>query len=289
MRVEQLVFVGPGRLGLALGYALVQADAVRSLVYHGRRPDPPSHPLFIQGLAEYRQGIERPAGGTTALFLTVPDRVLPEICIALAARGPAPAGCPALHTSGVQGAEPLEPLNRAGYRVGTLHPFQAVANPITGAERLMGAGFAISGEREALAAARRIVAILGGKGMEVPTHRRPLYHAAGVLASNYVVVLLAEATRLLQEAGARADEAEAAVLSLARGTVENVAELGLVSALTGPIVRGDVETVGLHLRSLDEADASFYAVLGRRTLDRVRETLSPEVVGELDELFGRYA
>lgn len=285
--MERLVFVGPGRVGLALGYALIQADAVSSLVYHGRRPEPPSHPLFHQGLAEYRYGLERPAPGTTALILSVPDRVLPEISVALAARGQAPAGCPAIHTSGVQGAEPLEPLNRVGYRVGTLHPLQSIANPVTGAERLVGSGFAVSGEREALAVIRRLVGILEGRAMTIPTHRRPLYHASAVLASNYLVVLLREAVRILQEAGAGAEEAEDAIVALARGTLTNIQELGLDQALTGPIVRGDLETVELHLRTLAPDDRDLYALLGLRALTGGADRLSPEQISEFKELLQR--
>jgi predicted short-subunit dehydrogenase-like oxidoreductase (DUF2520 family) len=287
--VERLVIVGPGRVGLALGLALSEADAVESLVYHGRRPEPPSHPLFHRGIARYRYGLERPAEGTTAVLLTVPDRVLPEIAEALAARGAPPAGCPALHTSGVSGADPLEPLHVAGYAVGTLHPLQAIANPLTGAERLVGAGFALSGESGALAAGRRLVAALGGRAITVPSHRRPLYHAAAVLASNYLVVLLGEAIRLLAEAGGGVEDAEDALVALARGTLENVAELGVGSSLTGPVMRGDVETVHLHLRTLRAEDAALYAALGSRALNTARAHLPPDVAGELHDLFQRYA
>lgn len=286
--MERLVFIGPGRMGLALGYALVQAEVVDSLIYHGRRPEPPSHPLFLQGRAEYRYGLERPAPGTTAVLLTVPDRVLPELAMALAGRGPAPEGCVALHTSGVQGADPLEPLHHAGYPVGTLHPLQAVAHAVTGAERLMGSGFALSGNVEALAVARRLVQALGGRGITVPTARRPLYHAAAVFASNYVAVLMARAVRLLEEAGASNLEAREVLVALARGTLENVADLGADRALTGPVVRGDLETVDLHLRTLGPEDASLYATLGRQALAQARDGLPADVAGELDELFRRY-
>lgn len=271
-----------------MGYALVQVDAVDSLVYHGRRPEPPSHPLFLQGRAEYRHGLERPAPGTTAVILTVPDRVLLNMAMTLAARGPAPEGCVALHTSGAHGADPLEALHHAGYRVGTLHPLQAVAHPVTGAERLLGSGFALSGDRAALAVARRLVQALGGRGITVPTARRPLYHAAAVFASNYVAVLLARATRLLKEAGASSQEAQEVLAALARGTVDNAAELGVGRALTGPVVRGDVETVDLHLRTLGPEDAFLYAVLGRQALAQARDGLPADVVAELDELFRRY-
>lgn len=284
--MERLVFVGPGKVGLALGYALAQADAVGSLTYHGRHEDPPPHPLFGQRLAEYRYGLERPPEGTTAVFLTVPDRALGEMAMALAARGEAPPGCVAFHCSGALGADPLEPLHRRGYSVGTFHPLQAVANSVVGAERLVGSSFALSGSPEALAVARRIVSALGGQGLQVPTTHRPLYHAAAVLASNYVVVLLGEAARLLMAAGTSREEAERALASLARGVLDDVGELGSARSLTGPVRRGDVETVGLHLRILEERDRELYALLGRRALDRVRGELEPEVAAELERLFG---
>lgn len=286
--MERLVFVGPGRVGLALGYALVRAEAVESLLYLGRRPEPPHHPLFTDGLAEYRFGLEAPPLGTTAVLLTVPDQVIEEVAEALAARGEPSPGTPAFHCAGALGAEPLAALDQRGYRVGTLHPMQAVPYAVAGADRLEGACFALSGEPEALAAGRRIVSALGGRAIQVPTARRPLYHAAAVMASNYLLVLLDTAARLLAEAGATPEEAQEAVVGLARGTLENAAELGMDRAPTGPIRRGDVGVVDLHLRTLGQADAQLYAALGLRALERGRGDLPPGAAERLEELFERH-
>ncbi|MEX1257512.1 MAG: Rossmann-like and DUF2520 domain-containing protein [Gemmatimonadota bacterium] len=285
--MERLVFIGPGRVGLALGQAISRAVGELDLLYQGRRPEPPAHPLFHQGVARYQYGLERPAEGTSAVFLTVPDAVLPELAVALAARGPAPGGCAAFHTSGALGADPLAPLHAQGYEVGTFHPLQAIANPISGAQHLFGSAFAISGEPAALATARRLIGLLGGTGITVPTTRRPLYHAAAVFASNYLVALLHEAADIFQDAGATREEAERALTALARGTLDNVEELGIEGALTGPLLRGDVETVELHLRTLDPRDAALYAALGRRTLAWVRDRIPQEAASRLDELFER--
>jgi len=284
--LERLVFVGPGRVGLALGYALSQADAVGSLVYFGRHEEPPPHPVFIQGLAEYRYGLERPVEGTTAVFLTVPDRALGEMAMAVAARGEAPPGCAAFHCSGAQSGDSLEPLHLRGYPVGTIHPLQAIANSVVGAERLVGSSFALSGEPEALIVARRIVSALGGRGIQVPTTQRPLYHAAAVMASNYVVALMGEAVRILENMGIPEEDAVHALTSLAHGAVDDVQELGVAGALTGPIRRGDAETVGLHLRTLKERDREIYSLLGLRTLDWARADLEAEVIEELERLLG---
>ncbi len=283
--MERIIIIGPGRLGLALGTALAESGGELFLRYHGRHPDPPDHPIFSDGRAEYRYGLELPPPGTSAVFLTVPDDVLREMAEVLAARGDPPPGTPVLHCSGALGAEPLEALHRRGYQVGTLHPLQAIADPVTGARRLRGASFALSGEPEAMAVARRIVMTLGGKGIQVPTVRRPLYHAAAVVASNYLVVLLRTATRLMREAGAGPEEAEAAILALARGALQNIEDYGIQGALTGPVSRGDVDVVGLHLRTLDPRDAALYSELGARALEMSAHHLPPEVQGALTELF----
>ena len=283
---DRLVFVGPGRTGLSLGYALWQVpDALEGLTYFGRRPEPPAHPLFVERHAAYVFGLARPEPGTTALFLTVPDDVLPEMAHALAAQGPAPEGCAAFHCSGALSVEVLAPLHARGYHVGSLHPLQALAHPISGADRLRGSWFAVSGEPEALGVARRLVAELDGETLSIAVNRRPLYHAAAVVASNYLPVLLALAARLLVHAGAREEEAVPALLPLMRGTLENIGELGLAAALTGPIARGDVETVRLHLRTLPEREARLYRELGREAVELAdARGLDPDAVQSLREV-----
>ncbi len=263
---ERLFFVGPGRAGLSLGYALWRAEAVDSLTYCGRRPDPPPHPLFIEGIARYVFGLEPPGPGTTAVVLSVPDASLPEVSMVLAAQGEPPPGCVAFHMSGALGTDPLAPLVERGYGVGTIHPLQALADPVLGGEQLEGIYFSVSGEPAALLAARRIVDHLGSSTIMVPVARRPLYHAAAVFASNYLAGLVGVAGRLMAQAGVPEEEALQAILPLARGSLENLGRLGPANALTGPISRGDIETVRLHLRSLQPRERKVYSALGLEIL-----------------------
>jgi predicted short-subunit dehydrogenase-like oxidoreductase (DUF2520 family) len=282
---ERLFFVGPGRAGLSLGYALWQSGAAESLTFCGRRPDPPPHPLFIQGIARYVFGLERPQEGTTAVVLSVPDLVLPEISTALAAHGEAPGGCVAFHLSGALGTDPLAPLLAQGYGVGALHPLQTLADPILGARQLQGVYFSVSGDSSALAVARRIVHHLGGTSLAIPVARRPLYHAAAVFASNYLAGLIAAAGRLMAQAGVPEDEALQAMLPLARGSLENLERMGPVLALTGPVSRGDLETIRLHLRTLEPRERALYAAMGREILHLAREGgLGDDAAGAIGEL-----
>jgi predicted short-subunit dehydrogenase-like oxidoreductase (DUF2520 family) len=265
---EQVVIVGPGRLGLALGAALLQARAVERLLFYGRTLEAPPHPIFEPGefTAEYRIGPLPVPAGTTILILAVPDNALSEVAYDYSLTGPAPAGCAVFHLSGALSTEVLAPLYSQGYAVGSIHPLQAVADPWLSGDRLMGAAFAIAGEPAAIAAARRLVDALGGQPLLIPPTRRPIYHAAAVVASNYFVALMAFAVRLMQEAGVPEEQAVPALLPLIRGTLDNLQQLGVPAALTGPIPRGDIDTIRLHLARLSPEDRVLYCALGRELL-----------------------
>jgi predicted short-subunit dehydrogenase-like oxidoreductase (DUF2520 family) len=289
---ESIVIQGPGRMGLALGAALRRSGAVDRLIFQGRSLDPPPHPIFEAAQdeapgAEYRAGLVSPPGDTTVLILAVPDSTLSEVAWDLANAGPAPPGCAALHLSGALSTDVLTPLHAAGYAVGSLHPLQTVADPWLSSDRLTGIAFAVAGEPAAARAAHRIVNALDGQALVIPPSLRPLYHAAAVTASNYLVAILSAATRLLAQAGAPADQALSALLPLVRGTLDNLEHLGVPAALTGPIARGDADTVRLHLARLSPDDRVLYCALGREVLGLARHAgLDGRKADEIAELLG---
>lgn len=267
---DRLVVIGPGRMGLALGGALHHAGALESLSFFGRSPEPPPHPLFDRQDVHYSMGTGRPPDETTVLILGVPDDALQEVANDVARGGPAPRACVALHLSGALSTDVLAPLHGAGYIIGSLHPLQTVADAWSGVERLHGCAYAIAGEPGALTTSRRLVAALDGRPLVIPPALRPLYHAAAVFASNYVLAAAATVARTLAEAGIDEEEAVAATLPLMRGTMDNVEQLGLGAALTGPVARGDADTVRLHLSRLSPPERRLYSALGLETVRLAR-------------------
>ncbi|HLU24639.1 MAG TPA: Rossmann-like and DUF2520 domain-containing protein [Longimicrobiales bacterium] len=269
---ERIVIIGPGRMGLALGSALVRSGITETLTFYGRSLEPPPHPLFEpeHGSAEYRFGIPPLPAETTVVILAVPDGALAEVAHELAALGRAPAGCAALHLAGALSADVLAPLHAVGYAVGSMHPYQTVADPWSSGDRLIGAAYGLGGDPAAMAAARRLVSALRGIPLVVPPAARPVYHASAVFASNYLIALVAVVVRLLGQVGLDEATAAAAALPLIRGTLDNLDHLGVAAALTGPIVRGDVDTVRLHLQRLSGHDRALYCALGRETLQLAR-------------------
>jgi predicted short-subunit dehydrogenase-like oxidoreductase (DUF2520 family) len=293
---DQVTIIGPGRMGLALGAALRAARAVDRLTFIGRGLHPPPHPLFEPVPAgteeweapppvDYRMAPSAAPPGTTIVALAVPERALADVAFELSRFGPPPPGCVALHLSGVLSTDVLEPLHRVGYATGSLHPLQSVADPWLAAERLHGVAFAAAGEPAALAAARRLASALGGTTIVVPPALRSVYHAAVSLASGHLVALLEAAVRVMSQAGVAEDQALHALLPLATGTLENVRQLGLPAALTGPIASGDTDTVRLHLARLSARERVLYCDLGRELLEMARSTgLDPARADEIEAL-----
>ncbi|HUG42156.1 MAG TPA: DUF2520 domain-containing protein [Longimicrobiales bacterium] len=282
-----IAIIGPGRMGLALGTALTQARAVEQLVFFGRSQEPPPHPLF-DGESEhvsYRTGVGPLPEGITVLILAVPDDALHGVANEAAMAGHAPPNCVAFHLSGALSTDVLGALHGAGYSLGSLHPLQTVADPWSGADRLRGCSYALAGEPAALATGREIVSALGGRALIVPPTLRPVYHAAAVFASNYVVAAASVVARTLAEAGVSEQDAIAAALPLMRGTLDNIEQLGFGAALTGPVARGDADTVRLHLSRLSTPERDLYSALGRETLRLARATgLDPARADEIEAL-----
>jgi predicted short-subunit dehydrogenase-like oxidoreductase (DUF2520 family) len=223
-----------------------------------------------------------------AVLIVVPDHAIPSVAQRLV--GYVPSGTPVLHTSGAVELTALNSLADAGCSVGGLHPLVAVPNRADGARLLRGAWWGIEGEGTARKLAESIVESTGGRTLPIPRDGRALYHAAAVLVSNGLVALLAAAETLMSQAGVPVQQARSALTELAAGALAAVRVTGPVAALTGPVARGDVETVRVHLARLSGHERDVYCALGRGALALARQRgLDPGAAAALATLLGETA
>jgi predicted short-subunit dehydrogenase-like oxidoreductase (DUF2520 family) len=287
---EKITIVGAGRMGLALGAAFRNSGIIDRLTYIGRSMEAPPHPMF-DGVdaADYLVAPHPIPAGTSVVLLAVPDGKLSEVAYDVANSGPVPPGCVALHLAGAISTEVLEPLHARGYAVGSMHPLQAIADPWHSGDRLVGVGFGLAGEPAAIAVAKRLVAALEGLPLIIPPAKRQIYHASAVVASNYLISLLSFSVRLMMETGVSESDAVSSLLPLVHGTLENLEHLGLAASLTGPIPRGDADTIRLHLARLSGSDRALYCELGLELLRLSRSVgLDAEKASEIEALLSTY-
>ncbi len=203
-------------------------------------------------LVPARTGFRLPRQGL--LFLAVPDGAISEMASRVARMNP-PAALAVVHLSGALGLDALIALE--GNPRGSFHPLQSFPTPRE-PEAFRGITVAVDASTTALR--RRLARLareLGAKPKHVTGRERVLYHAAAVYASNFVDVVLYEAVRMLGTIGWTEAEATRALMPLVDGAVANVRKRGVVGALTGPIRRGDAETVARHLEALRNLDAAI--------------------------------
>lgn len=220
-------------------------------------------------------------GPDALVVLAVPDRVVGQVASALPA---AAGGSAAVHVSGALGLAALEPARRRGWQTGSFHPLLSFASR-RAPEALAGITIAVdASSAELLAGLEDLARGLGATPRRVPDEARAVYHAAAVLASNYVVALAGVAAELLTEAGWTRAAAVEALAPLVSGVAEDLRAESLPAALTGPIARGDVETVRRHLAALADRPARVYRIVGQAALQLAREAgLDEEAARRIDE------
>ncbi|HEY7066912.1 MAG TPA: DUF2520 domain-containing protein [Chloroflexota bacterium] len=268
--MERIGIVGAGRAGGALGRALAAAGwpvvAVAS-----RTPASATRLAGALPGARAVASAQAVANAADLVFLTVPDAAIAEVAAAVAWREDQAV----VHTSGVDSLGPLARARAAGALVGSLHPLQTFGPEPAAAPLAPFAGItcALEGDAALLPRLEALVAALGARPLRLPPEAKPLYHAAAVVASNYLVTLLHLAAALWESFGADERAATAALLPLVQGAVDNVAAMGPGRALTGPIARGDVATIEKHLAAIARAQPALlapYRALAAATLDLAR-------------------
>jgi predicted short-subunit dehydrogenase-like oxidoreductase (DUF2520 family) len=183
-----------------------------------------------------------------------------------------------VHLSGAYGLEALAPIATLGNPVGAFHPLQSFPAE-RGPEAFHGTLFGLNGSTGKLVQDLELLATaLGGRARLVADVDRPLYHAAAVVASNYLNSLVFEAAGILAAIGWSRDESVEALVPMVRGAVDNLATRGLPAALIGPIRRGDPATVARHVAALQllpgrrgERARAVYRLLGEDALELARE------------------
>ena len=262
---EVVGVIGPGRAGVGLALALTRAGYDVRL--HGRaaKPVPPPLTLSVGPPLGDRPPAWLPQAGV--VILAVRDDAIRPLADTLARAAAVRPEQVVLHLSGVQGQEALGPLVSSRAALGSLHPLQTISDPERAPERLRGAWAAVEGMPRAVDTAERLAHALGMRPFRIASQAKAMYHAGAVFASNYFVVVEAVAQRLLRHAGLSAAEAWQALRPLVEGTLENLIRHDPVAALTGPVARGDEDTIRRHVAALTGDDATLYRLLGRAALE----------------------
>lgn len=243
-----VTLIGAGNLAHALGPALkaagyrIDAVAARSSAPSRKRAVALAKKLKTEAIL-----LEDAGPSSDILWICHTDDALAETARRLS-RKPAWKNKIVFHSSGALTSDVLAPLQRAGASTASLHPMMTFVPSTT--PRMRGVPFAVEGDSRAVAAARAIVRDLGAQVFKIKKTAKPLYHALGSFSSPLIVATLATAERVGRGAGLSAIQARKVIGPLLQQTLKNYLERGAAAAFSGPIKRGDLNTVRRHLKEL---------------------------------------
>jgi predicted short-subunit dehydrogenase-like oxidoreductase (DUF2520 family) len=276
--------VSAGRVGSVLGAALAGAGHVVVGVSAVSRPSLrraadllPEAPVLPPDDVVRRSDL---------VLLAVPDDVLPGLVCGLATTGAFRVGQIVVHTCGARGVEVLEPAAAAGVLPLALHPAMTFTGRAEDVVRLAAACVGVTvADETGWSVAEALVLEMGAEPVCVPSKARPLYHAALAHGANHLATLVRDAVDALEQAGVV--PAERLLGPLLEAALDNTLRHG-DRALTGPVVRGDLDTVRLHLRVLAESAPELldsYRAQAARTADRAETVglLAPAAASEIRE------
>lgn len=259
----ELGFIGAGTVGTALATRL-SSKGYRVVAVASRSQTSAANLAQAIGGCQVldNQGV---ADAAELVFITTPDDAIAPVVSQIKWR----VGQSVVHCSGADSTDILEPARKLGAQVGVFHPLQTFASVKQAIENMPGSTFSIEAEEPLLNILKEMANALGGHWVVLKASDKVIYHAAAVIACNYLVTLVKLATDLWQTFTIPPHQATQALMPLLRGTLNNIESVGIPRCLTGPIARGDSGTIRKHINALQRiapAILSTYRELGLQTI-----------------------
>jgi predicted short-subunit dehydrogenase-like oxidoreductase (DUF2520 family) len=284
----ELAVVGAGRVGTSLA-VLWRRAGHRIVAVAGGEATPERAARFLPDVPVL--DAIGAAKAAEVVVIATPDASIGPVCQELAAAGALDGPNAVVHASGATSLQALGPAVAAGASTLSVHPLQTCPTVEAGVERIPGSTFAVTATADdGYALGERLARDAGGRPVRIDDERKPLYHAAAVFASNYLVTVTALAEEIGLAAGI--EDPIAALAPLQQATLANIGRVGTADALTGPAVRGDAITLQRNLEALDryapEAVKPYVVLADLALVLADRSGRAPAERAAVEEVLGRW-
>lgn len=259
--------IGAGRLGKNIGLALTGIHAISSLSICNRTLDSAFNACQDIGFGLAVPGLkELPAADIT--WLCCNDDAIPMLVEALASQANLKPGSFVIHSSGVLNSSLLAPLQEKGCAIASFHPLKAFKSDYLDSGAFNQVDCTVEGDVNVCDWLQQTFSRLGAYVSAIAPEHKAMYHAAACIASNYLITLAACSEELLLKAGLQAQQSRRMLLNLMQGNITNMQQSERIAdALTGPLGRGDLNTLALHLKAMEQTSMHhLYKAAGLATL-----------------------
>jgi len=278
--------IGAGSLAHALGPALKSAGyKIDAIAHRGNPASRKRAAAMAKKLKTKPVSLDQVTPDSQIVWLCHTDDALAETARLLAQK----TGWKnkiVLHSSGALTSDVLAPLQQAGAFTASLHPMMTFVPGTT--PRLADVPFAVEGDRRAVLAAKQIGRAFKAEVFEIKKEAKVLYHALGSFSSPMVVATLVTAERVGKAAGLTQKQLRTIMRPILLQTLENYLKAGPAAAFSGPIKRGDIDTVRRHLENLKDVPEAteVYRALVKSALMDLPSARKEELLSLLNDSVG---
>ncbi|ORX24561.1 oxidoreductase [Thermoanaerobacterium sp. PSU-2] len=275
-------FIGAGKIGTGLGI-LLSHSSIKVSGYLSRNVNSSLNASSLTNSAAFSK-YEDIINASDVIIISTKDDCIKSIVEEILKHKSIINNKIFVHLSGSISIDVLKPLKKYGHTM-VIHPIQTCPSIKAAVSLLPESYFTIEGDDIAVNVGISITKAIGAKPIVINGINKPLYHAACVIASNYLVTLVKAANELLKASGFPFDKHPDLLLPLINGTLKNISERGCDASLSGPIARCDIETVKKHVENInDDEILKLYKAMGNTTI-RLFKGSSDEKISELEEIF----
>lgn len=267
VRFMNSTIIGAGRLGKNIAYALHKAKIATIEQICNRSLDSAQQACLELGIG---QAVASTAQLNSAdiVWITCGDDAISEVVQSLNESSVLKAGCFVIHCSGVLNSSILAPLKNQGCFIASFHPLKAFKTGYIDKEAFRQVHCVMEGEPQVCQWLNDAFTQLEAQVITINPEAKSAYHAAAILSANYLITLAASSEELLFQSGLTKEQARTMICHLMQGNIDNLKQVEHISeALTGPLTRGDTQTLALHLQAIKNPIISnLYKAAGLATL-----------------------
>jgi predicted short-subunit dehydrogenase-like oxidoreductase (DUF2520 family) len=257
--VKTLNIIGSGRVGRACGRLWARAGVFDIQDVLTRSQESAAQGVKFIGAGQPVGQLSEMRGADVWMIATRDDAIVPS-CATLAASGKITPDDIVFHVSGATPSSALAPAREQGARVASVHPIKTFTDAEAAVQSFPGTFCAAEGDAQALMVLKPAFEKIGAKVFDIAPQAKPVYHAGGVFACNYLVALIEAALRAHEKAGIPRAASLKALEPMVRETVDAIFDKGPAKALTGPISRGDAAAVRRQLAVVQDWDREMGAL-----------------------------
>lgn len=270
--IPEVTIIGVGGLGQSLAKALITAEIPIKSIFNRTAKKTESLAIDL-GISIYGSFPQNTDELGDVIFITVTDQAIKDISGRIGRLSDDFSGRIVVHCSGNESADLFNGLKDKGANIASFHPLQTFTDQ-SSPEAFKDIFFSLQGDKSAFLTLKEIARQLGAQTIEVTAEQKSYLHAAAVMASNYLNILLDAAVDTASVSGLSREKAKQALFPLIKTSLKNIKSQSFKEALTGPIKRGDITTVEQHLKLLQEHPdlLNLYKILGTRTVKLVQKS-----------------